>query len=159
MRTQPPWLQVNLGPSLLNLASSGSDPGGSDFPLPHSALLPRHLFVMASLCHLPCPGPALTRLQVLRVWPRGYFRCRREQVKTGYETQEQRVLGKGSSQEVRTGIFKNTWREGAGKGWRSNCWKTKQTEMPAGGQVGWQGGQQGLESNNENVIFILEQGQ
>ena len=30
------------------------------------------------------------------------------QVKTGYETQEQRVLGKGSSQEVRTRIFKKT---------------------------------------------------
>lgn len=32
----------------------------------------------------------------------------KRQVKTGYETQEQRVLGKGSSQEVRTGIFKKT---------------------------------------------------
>lgn len=37
-------------------------------------------------------------------------------------------------------------------------WKTEsKTEMPAGGQVSWLGGQQGLESNNENVIFILEQ--
>lgn len=40
----------------------------------------------------------------------------KRQVKTGYETQEQRVLGKGSSQEVRTRIFKkNTWRGEQGK--------------------------------------------
>ena len=63
---------------------------------------------MPSLCPFALPWPSSNPPAGPQGLAQGLLQMQNRQVKTGYETQEQRVLGKGSSQEVRTRIFKKT---------------------------------------------------
>ena len=115
---------------------------------------------MASLCPFALSWPSSNLPAGPQGLAQGLLQMQKRQVKTGYETQEQRVLGKGSSQEVRTRIFKKTHGERSRErletkqlvnreqDWNASRW--------AGGQVSWQGGQQDLKSSHEKVRFILE---